>query len=250
MRDRTELAELFDNRGRNWRTARDVTKSVLGEDYWDSFDDTTNNVYDDVIAELNELNINKLKHYIFKEIGNVEFLLENYNSDFFEGLSEEQGTEGSFMIKENDLDELIKDEDAMNELLNDDLSDLKSDLYSIHNNAYNGAYHDETYGLIWSELDRYFVGRVIDQQTQAGEKTKWLQYVKIRDFKGDVEMFLTEHLGSEYNEDKLDYYGSYTEMMRQLMEEDIYEWLDFRIPDYADYGLVEKAINDTFGDYI
>jgi hypothetical protein len=27
-------------------------------------------------------------------------------------------------------------------------------------------------------------------------------------------------------------------------------WLDFRIPDYADSRLVDKYINEIFGDYI
>jgi hypothetical protein len=249
LRDRTELAELFDDSGRD-ATAKDVAERVLGEDYYEDFYDSTNNVYEDVIEELDVENVIKLRNYIFREIGNVEFPLEKYDSDFFEGLSEEQGTEGYFIIKETDLDELIKNEEAMKQLLNDDLSELKSELYNIHNNAYNGAYQSELYSLIWSELDRYFVGRVIDQQIQSGEKTKWLQYVKIRDFKRDVINFLSERLGSEYNEDKLDYYGSYTGMMKQLMDEDVYDWLDFRIPDYPDFSLVTKDINDIFGDYI
>ena len=185
-----------------------------------------------------------------REIGNVEFSLEKYDSEFFEGLSEEQGTEGYFIIKETDLDELIKDEDAMKQLLDDDLSELNSELYNVHSNAYNGAYQSEIYGLIWSELDIHFVGRVIDEQTKIGETTKWLQYVKIRDLQGNVEKFLSNRLGSEYNEDKLDYEGSYTTMMKRLMDDGEYDWLDFRIPDYPDYGLVTKDINDIFGQYI
>ena len=145
---------------------------------------------------------------------------------------------------------MIKNEEAMKQFLDDDLYELKSELHNIHNNAYNGAYQSELYSLIWSELDRYFVGRIIDQQIQSGEKIKWLQYVKIRDFKGNVTKFLSNRLGSEYNEDKLDYYGSYTGMMKQLMDDDEYDWLDFRIPDYPDYSLVNKDINDIFGDYI
>jgi len=249
LRDRQELAELFDDRGRD-TTAKEVAERVLDEDYYEDFYDSTDDVYRDVIDELDPENILKLKNHIFREIGNVELSLENYDSEFFEGLSEEQGTEGYFTIKEEDLVELIKDEEAMNELLSDDLSELKSELYSVYNNAYNGAYQSKLYSLIWSELDRYFVGRIIDQQIQSGEKIKWLQYVKIRDFKGDVTKFLSNRLGSEYNEDKLDYYGSYTGMMKQLMGDDEYDWLDFRIPDYPDYSLVNKDINDIFGDYI
>jgi hypothetical protein len=200
--------------------------------------------------ELDVENVIKLRNYIFREVGNVEFSLEKYDSEFFEGLSEEQGTEGYFIIKEENLDELIKNEEAMKQLLDDDLSELESELLNIHGNAYNGAYQSEIYGLIWSELDIHFVGRVIDEQTKIGETTKWLQYVKIRDLQGNVEKFLSSRLGSEYNEDKLDYEGSYTTMMKRLMDDGEYDWLDFRIPDYPDYGLVTKDINDIFGDYI
>lgn len=249
LRDRTELSELFDDSGRDG-TAKDAAERVLGEDYWEDFYDSTHNVYEDVIEELDEVNINKLRSYIFREIGNVEFSLEKYDSEFFEGLSEEQGTEGYFVIKETDLDELIKNEESMKQLLDDDLDELKSELFSIHSNAYNGAYQSEIYGLIWSELDIHFVGRVIDEQTKIGETTKWLQYVKIRDLQGNVEKFLSNRLGSEYNEDKLDYEGSYTTMMKRLMDDGEYDWLDFRIPDYPDYDLVTKDINDIFGQYI
>ena len=233
LRDRTELAELFDDSGRD-TTAKDAAERVLGEDYWEDFYDSTHNVYEDVIEELDVENVIKLRNHIFREIGNVEFSLEKYDSEFFEGLSEEQGTEGYFIIKETDLDELIKNEEAMKQLLDDDLNELKSELYNIHSNAYNGAYQSEIYGLIWSELDIHFVGRVIDEQTKIGETTKWLQYVKIRDLQGNVEKFLSNRLGSEYNEDKLDYEGSYTTMMKRLMDDGEYDWLDFRIPDYPD----------------
>jgi hypothetical protein len=249
LKDDTELAKLFDDSGRDV-TAKDVAERVLGEDYYEDFYDSTDDVYRDVIEELDVENVIKLKNHIFREIGNVEFSLEKYDSEFFEGLSEEQGTEGYFIIKEENLDELIKNEEAMKQLLDDDLSELKSELYNIHNNAYNSAYQSEIYGLIWSELDIHFVGRVIDEQTKIGETTKWLQYVKIRDLQGNVEKFLSNRLGSEYNEDKLDYEGSYTTMMKRLMDDGEYDWLDFRIPDYPDYGLVTKDINDIFGDYI
>ena len=249
LRDRTELAELFDDSGRD-TTAKDAAERVLGEDYWEDFYDSTHNVYEDVIEELDVENVIKLRNHIFREIGNVEFSLEKYDSEFFEGLSEEQGTEGYFIIKETDLDELIKNEEAMKQLLDDDLNELKSELFSIHSNAYNGAYQSEIYGLIWSELDIHFVGRVIDEQTKIGETTKWLQYVKIRNLQGNVEKFHSSRLVSEYSEDKLDYEVSYTTMMKRLMDDGDYDWLDFRIPDYPDYGLVTKDINDIFGDYI
>ena len=64
LRDRTELAELFDDSGRD-ATAKDVAERVLGEDYYEDFYDSTNNVYEDVIEELDVENVIKLRNYIF-----------------------------------------------------------------------------------------------------------------------------------------------------------------------------------------
>ena len=127
LRDSKELAELFDDSGRD-ATAKDAAERVLGEDYWEDFYDSTHNVYEDVIEELDVENVIKLRNHIFREIGNVEFSLEKYDSEFFEGLSEEQGTEGYFIIKETDLDELIKNEEAMKQLLDDDLNEYINSL--------------------------------------------------------------------------------------------------------------------------
>jgi hypothetical protein len=38
--------------------------------------------------------------------------------------------------------------------------------------------------------------------------------------------------------------------MENLMQEGEEPWLDFRIPDYADWSLTQKYINEMFGDYI
>ena len=123
--DRDELASFFCGSSRRDSSPEDVAKQVfsdegLGHDWY--FDNNTKP--SDVIDDLNEKNTIHLKDAIFKEIGNVELSLEDYSSDFFESLSEEQGTEGYFKIQAEDLNELIKDSDAINELCKNDLSEL------------------------------------------------------------------------------------------------------------------------------
>ena len=44
--------------------------------------------------------------------------------------------------------------------------------------------------------------------------------------------------------------GSWLSMMSELMGNGDEPYLDFRIPDYADSSLVDRYINETFGDYI
>ena len=96
LRDREELEILFCG-GRRGEGARYVAKLILSEDglghdwYFDDYI-TPHRVVD----ELDDANITSLKDIIFKEIGDKELSLEDYDSDFFSELSEEQGTEGYF----------------------------------------------------------------------------------------------------------------------------------------------------------
>jgi hypothetical protein len=62
--------------------------------------------------------------------------------------------------------------------------------------------------------------------------------------------FLIENKGDTYNESVMEYYGEYTGVITSLMNSGEYEWLSFRIPDYADWGMTKKYINDYFPDYI
>jgi hypothetical protein len=48
----------------------------------------------------------------------------------------------------------------------------------------------------------------------------------------------------------MEYYGSYEDMLEGMMDQDIYEYLDFRIPDYPDFTKVRNYINEMLGDYI
>ncbi len=85
LRDREELAELFD-KGYRDDSSHYAAKAVLGEDYWEPYYETTYNVYSDVIEELDESNLQHLSSYIIREIGNQDLSLEEYESDFFTNL--------------------------------------------------------------------------------------------------------------------------------------------------------------------
>jgi|688.fasta_scaffold256020_3 hypothetical protein len=245
--DREELSQFFKDYGRS-TSPRDVAKSVLAEDeifepYWD----TTNDVYSDVIEVLNKENLEVISHYIIERIGNQVLSIDDYETEFFDNISNESG---EFTITTENINELLRDEESMKLLLNDDLNDLKHELYSLHNNSYNSAYENEVYGDVMSELERLFVGNIIEEQSTKNDRTYHTPYIKIRDFYNDVNRFLNTFEGSGYNEDNLEYHGSYTEMIKHLMDDGEMEFLDFRIPDYPDHREVEKNINDMLSDYI
>jgi hypothetical protein len=254
--DRDELASFFCGSSRRDVSAEDVAKQVfsedgLGNDWYFDVDTKPS----DVIDDLDEQNTIHLKDVIFKEIGNVELSLEDYDSDFFESLSQEQGTEGYFKIGPEDLNELIKDSDAINELCKKDLSELGQELQNIYWNAYNSAYENEVYELVYDGLDEYFEGKIDEVPKEIaksdGKKvTKYLNYIKIRDFVGNISLFLENNKGQSYSDSFLEYFGSYSSLMKQLIYDQDYECIDFRTPDYPDWSTTQKYINEMFNDYI
>jgi hypothetical protein len=252
LRDREELSEFFKSSSRRSDyDLQEIAKQVLGDglDY-EYYSDTTYDVYNDVIKELNEKNIQILADYILKNIGNTDLNISDYNSDFFEELTEIQARDGIFQITQDNVMSLIDDKEAMEELMNGDLSDLKSELYSIHSNAYNGAYENMIYKEVMEGLKEYFSSPIEEVTKQVGEKTKYTPYIKIRDFYSNVMNFINSNLGGGYSDSTLEYYGSYTSMMSQLFNDGTYDAIDFRVDDYPDYREVDQAINDYFGDYI
>jgi len=255
LRDRQELEILFCGSHRG-ESARHVAKLILSEDglghdwYFDDYI-TPHRVVD----ELDDANITTLKDIIFKEIGDKELSLEDYDSDFFYELSEEQGTEGYFRIRAEDLNGLVDDESAFNELCKNDLDDLGSSLRSLYWQSENQAYEDEVYELVYGGLDEYFEGRISEvprevTRTDGSKITRYDQYIKVRDFKNIIDTFLESNKGLTYSDSLLDYYGDFTSLLVGMINEDEIECIDFRVPEYPDWNRTTKNINEMFNDYI
>ena len=249
LRDREELADFFKEYNRD-TSPKDLAKAIFNEDdFFERFWDTTDDVYRDVIDDLNDENKNRLANYIVKNIGNQELSLDDYTEDLFHQFSEEQGTEGFFTITSENVMELISDGRAMNELLDGELIDLKSELDSVHNSAYNNAYESECYNLVYNGLEEFFTSKIVEEPV-GSDNAKYRNYIRIRDFKSNVYSFVNDRQGYAYNDSLLEYFGTYTGMMGNLFEEGTYEAIDFRIPEYADWDDIRKNINEYFSDYI
>jgi len=252
LRDREELSEYFcsDSR-RSDNSPKYVAKLILSEDglghdwYFDS-----SMTPHDTVDVLNDSNITHLKDVIYKKIGNQELSLEDYDSDFFEHLSEIQKTEGYFRIKPEDLNDLLKDSDASNELFKKDLEYIGDELRSIYYNSENQAYEDEVYEAVYNGLNEYFEGRVDEVPRKVGEKTKYDQYIKIRDFIGNITTFLENGKVATYSDSFLEYFGGYTLLIKNMIYNDEVECIDIRVPDYPDWDKTRKNINEMFLDYI
>lgn len=241
-----ELADLFKSYSRDL-SPQDIAKGVLGEDYYDPYDYTTDDVYRDVIEELNPENKNYLKNKILETLKGEQIEINGKASDEMELIASEQGHDDYMEVNSENIERVFEDEETMKYLLKYELDDINSSLYSIHHQAYNDAYTSELYDKVWDELHNF-----IDSDTKI-ESYKWgnkyRSKLKINNHLFDViyQWF------SDYKKyaDDFEYYGSYIGIIKQLIDEmGSYEWLSFRIPNYPDSRRMDQSINDMFGDYI
>jgi len=251
INDREDLADLYDDRGRN-TTARDAARAVFADDSYEPYSDTTDDVYRDVIEELNPENIERLKSYMLEVLTNWKIEINWRTSSLIEELS----TNDIFYLTPEYIDEIIKDEDSMRYLLKYELPELYSELYSIHNNAYNSAYETEIYNYVMGELETFFDVKTAKWESRPSQYNpeKLIEFYSLKFNPNEVVNSITKYISDRnlwgYYENNLGYQGKWLTMMYHLMDNGEEPWLDFRIPDYADWTLTKKYINEMFGDYI
>ena len=242
--DRSELSKLFCDRGRN-DISRDTIESILsGESDWEPYWDTTDNVYRDVVEELNEDNLKRLNEYVVSSLEGIGIEPE---TEILSEIAEEQGNpEVAYVTLEN-VAKVINSEETMDYLFKDELSDLKSELYSIHSGAYNNAYESEVWQSVMNELGTYFIGNgefVTRPHRYKKDTTVQNFIIPIANFESDIVGFLEDGRGYG-GSSTLEYWGSYLGMM-----EDWADCLSVHSPDYPDFREVDKNINEMFRDYI
>jgi hypothetical protein len=250
--DREDLSELFSDRGRD-TTTRDVVKSILGEDMWEPYDNSTDDVYRDVIDELNPENIERLKQHMLDVLTNWKIEVDDSSPDLFNNYSEE----GVFYLTPENVGDVIGDEESMKYLMVEGyLENLESELYSIHSDAYNTAYEDEIYGDIMDELSTYFDVKSARWESIPlyGNKDRLVEYYQIpfnpNELKNSIKKFISDEDNWAYNDYNIDNLGDWLSMMNTFMDNGGEPWLDFRLPDYPSSHLIDKHINEIFGDYI
>jgi hypothetical protein len=253
IKDREDLAELFYGGGRD-TSARDVAKMVLGEDdMWDRWGNTTDDVYRDVIEELNPVNIEHLKKYMLDVLTNWKIEVDDLTPDLLNNYSED----GIFYLTPENVGDVIGDEESFMYLINNDyLDELSNELHSIHSNAYNSAYETEIYNSVTNELETFF-----DMKTAKWESipsnynpNKLIEHYVLKFNPNEVFNSISKYVADSgnwgYYANNLDYVTTWINMMNTFMDNGDEPWLDFRIPDYPDSRLVDQYINEFFHDFI
>ena len=242
--DRQDLSELFCDSHR-YDLSQDTIRSILSDDgdWFEYYHDTTDDIYRDVIEELDTQNLEHLKNRIVKELTGKKLSPE---TEEMELIASEQGHDDYLEINSENVARIIDDEESMNSLLEDELTDLNSDLYSVHSSAYNSAYEHDIYDSIWKELNTYFdgPGEWFTKPHPSKKDTTIYKYkVPINDFEGILNDWLYNNKG--YRNSTIEYFGSFLELLKEDKD-----CLVARVSDYPDFRKVDKNINSYFREYI
>jgi hypothetical protein len=250
LRDRDEVADFFKDSNHNY-SAKDVVKKMMSDDYWEPFDYDSEDIYDDVIDNLDKNNLTKLKQRILNELNGVEIEIDDNSSEDMIDIAVEQGHEEYLYVTPENIDRVVGDSETMNLLLDGYLDDLNSNLHSIYRSAVNDAYSGEIFKKINSELSIYFDPKIKYETIKNGDKQRTIMYLKINDFPSIINDYYTHYKDSPYDADRMSYHGNFTGILTQMMDEvGGYDYLDFRTPDYPDWSLTKNSINEVFSEYI
>lgn len=254
LTDREELAKFFCENSR-YSASRDVARKVLSDEYYDTYTSYYRKKPSEVLDDLDESNVTRLKDIVYKKIGNVEFSLNEYHSDFFDFLSEEQDIPGYFRIRAEDLNDLFNNSESFDEIMEGEMEELSDELSNLYNNAENSAFADELYSLVYNSLEEYFSSKIDEVPREVTlidgtKKTRYENYIKIRDFIGHIKEFLNENKLNRYTDSNLEYFGNFTDFMVGMMEGGLIECLSVRYPEYPDWSLTRENLNSMFNDYI
>lgn len=239
-----DLASLFCSNYRTDLSTETIEKILSGNgDYYESYSNTTDNVFSDVIEELTPENDRRLQEYIVNMLKNSQISTE---SGELELIASEQGHPEYATITPENVKRIIDDEESMDYLFKNGLEDLESELYSIHSNAYNSAYEEELYDSIFSKIQKYFDGNgQFTSRPHAYKKDTMKEFFRIpvgNNF-GNVILDYLQH--NKSGGSTLEYWDSYLSLLG-----DSVDCLSVYPPDYPGSRKVDKNINEYFKDYI
>lgn len=234
------LSKLTCKNSREGLSPERVEEIIDGENDPFFFDNTTDDVYRDVVDDLNEKNLDVLANSIYETLKDVDVEVD-------EKLDELTDQDTIRLTLEQIENIVLKDDDTFEHVMKNYASDLFDNLESIHRYAYEQAYVDEVHEDIWSEFSDVFEGK----PTWSTEQHPYAQNKKIEVWRmklPNFEYHINQYLDSSYPAapyDTLTYQGSYLEMLSGGLEEckNVYP------PDYADWTKTKENINESFLDW-
>jgi len=251
LKDMEDLAQLFcfGDETRSGPSSYDLAYSILREDSFEPYYDTTQDVHKDVIKVLTKENFKKLCNIISQNFDTLNINEYSYkiHNTLIPNLASSDGDENTLRFSEKNVAEMLKDSNTFKFLKDEVFSDdFRISLRSCHSDAYNGALSDEYYKSIRKELESVGIGKGV---WSSDENKKNIYKIDITEnFLGLIRAFIESHIGYGTNLSDFTNYFSLVEETRDYSDE--YSCLKLSISDYPDYRKVIEYINDSFFDHL
>ena len=253
-----ELAGFFNTNYRS-EISSNAIESILSGEYDMNFWDVTDNVYRDVYDELTPENKKLVNERIVEELKNMETI--DTHTGLLDIIANEQGREDVELTDEV-ISRILNDDNTIEYLINKELHDVSNDLYSIYQGCYEGVLTDEWYESLMDELTGFVIDndkrdeysykkQVWDKDSNRVEKTFYgTRYKATNCIYEVVSEWLEENKNCEGYCDTIEYFGNYSRLLADLIDDGARELLRVpRLDEYPDHRKVEKCVNGSIRDY-
>lgn len=229
LTDREDISALF-----NDQNDGDTVKAILGDDSYEPYNDTVQDVYQDIISNLDKNALDEIKKYI------IGLSLEvSPDTDLLVKIGEEQNNDDTVIIDASNIDRIINDSETMDFLLNNDLWELKRNLKNCADDAYNNVFISENYNTVMKELVNFFGSQGDFVTRKYNGKDRSMYEI---DVSNCIDKILQSAINNDYD---LEYYGSLMSLLSDSQEK-----IRIRFSDYADWHDTMKEINMNVSEYI
>jgi hypothetical protein len=250
LKDMDDLSYLFCEDSRSEMSSQEMVRSILSEDFFEPYPDTTNDVFNDVIEVLTPDNFKILCDEVKKNLGSID--INQYSDKIYNtlipDLATESGNENVLKIDDTNIKTLLNDEDTFLFIAKEILGDqFYYSLFSCHGNAYNSVLVNEWYNQVTKELESFGFGKGV---WKSDKDKKNIFVTDITEFFHHlVGEFLYTHL--EYTTTNLNDFSNFFTLFDETIDQSTeIDCLKLRLYEYPNSRKVDKEINDTIFDYI
>jgi len=249
----SELSGLFCSNEYSRRVSSyDLAYGILSDDTYNPYDDTTDDVYRDVIGVLTNENFRLFCIYVAENL--KEIVLSDYSDDIYgtiiPELAESFGDDKVLRVDKEIIGRMFKDENTFTFIYQELLTeDFHNSLIQCHLNAYNQALTEEWAEEVNKKLESVGIGKGVWSNRHPKGKNHTTYKIDITDnFNRILSHFLESHIG--YNSTIYDFNNYFSLVEDTENYSDDINCLELRIDDYPNQKNLDKLINESIFEYL
>ena len=264
--DYSELANMFQT------GSRDISEKTIEEILSGNYDVYSYGGYDsddeyrDVYDNLDHYSKSVVDEFIVNELKAMEvlkFSVYKRAPESSQDIAEEHGSEDALTLTDEVITSLMTDDESLDYLINKELDEVRSNLNMIFSSCYGDGLTDSWYKNLWGVLEGIVVDSK-DGEEYSYQKNVWQKdgtrgtkmaygkrYKVTKCVYNVVKSWLETNKDRDgYSDNTIEYFGSYTNLIKECMEYGPMDWL--RVPhlaEWPDNREFEKCMNNSVESY-